>query len=191
MLKQLASLARLDFSSRHRQPSAGRLAAATIASIAGSLAADALLVVIGTAIFPGTRGFAHFQFPDYARLTVAGVLIACVGWPVVTRISWAPRWLFLRLAILVTLVLWLPDIWILHLGESADAVAVLMVMHLAIALVTYNLLVHVAPVRPAAGNRGVGTHAVGAHAAGHRAAGERDASPAAQPASRGQHRHSR
>jgi hypothetical protein len=72
MLKQLASLARLDFSPRHRQPSAGRLAAATIASIAGSLAADALLVVIGTAIFPGTRGFAHFQFPDYARLTVAG-----------------------------------------------------------------------------------------------------------------------
>ena len=66
-----------------------------------------------------------------------------------------------------------------------------MVMHLAIALVTYNLLVHVAPVRPAAGNRGVGTHAVGAHAAGHRAAGERDASPAAQPASRGQHRHAR
>jgi hypothetical protein len=191
MLKQLASLARLDFSPRHRQPSAGRLAAAAIASIAGSLAADALLVVIGTAIFPGTRGFAHFQFPDYARLTVAGVLIACLGWPVVTRISWAPRWLFLRLAILVTLVLWLPDIWILHLGESADAVAVLMVMHLAVALVTYNLLVHVAPVRPAAGHRGVGTHTAGTHAAGNRAAGERDASPAAQPASRGQHRHSR
>lgn len=191
MLKQLASLARLDFSPRQRQPSAGRLALAAIASIAGSLAADALLVVIGVAIFPATRGFAHFQFPDYARLTVAGVLIACLGWPVVTRISWAPRWLFLRLAILVTLVLWLPDIWILHLGESADAVAVLMVMHLAIALVTYNLLVHVAPVRPAAGHRGVGTHAAGTHAAGNRAAGERDASPAAQPASRGQHRHAR
>jgi hypothetical protein len=181
MLKQLASLARLDFSPQHRQPPAGRLVLATIASITGSLAADALLVVIGEAIFPGTKGFAHFQFPDYARLTVVGVIIACVAWPIVTRISWAPRWLFLRLAIAVTLVLWLPDIWILHLGESADAVAVLMVMHLAIALVTYNVLVHVAPVRPAAGN----------HAAGNRAAGERDASPAAQPASRGQHRHAR
>jgi hypothetical protein len=66
-----------------------------------------------------------------------------------------------------------------------------MVMHLAVALVTYNLLVHVAPVRPAAGHRGVGTHTAGTHAAGNRAAGERDASPAAQPASRGQHRHSR
>ena len=191
MLKQLASLARLDFSPRHRQPSAGRLVLATIASIAGSLAADALLVVLGTAIFPRTRGFAHFQFPDYARLTVAGVIIACVAWPIVTRISWAPRWLFLRLAILVTLVLWLPDIWILHLGESAGAVSVLMVMHLAIALVTYNLLVHVAPVRPAAANRAAGNRAAGNHAAGNRAAGERDVSPAAQPASRGQHRHAR
>jgi hypothetical protein len=176
MLKQLASLARLDFAPRHRQPSPGRLVLATIVSVAGSLAADALLVVIGEAMFPRTRGFAHFQFPDYARLTVAGVIIACVAWPIVTRISWAPRWLFARLAILVTLVLWLPDIWILHLGESADAVAVLMVMHLAIALVTYNVLVHLAPVRPAAGNR---------------AAGHRDASLATQPSSRGQHRHAR
>ncbi len=201
MLKQLASLARLDFSPQHRQPSAARLALATIASIAGSLAADALLVLIGEAIFPGTRGFVHFQFSDYAKLTVAGVIIACVAWPIVTRISWAPRWLFLRLAILVTLVLWLPDIWILHLGESADAVGVLMLMHLAIALVTYNLLVHLAPVRHAAGNHAAGNHAAGTRAAGTRAAGtraagerdagERDALPASQPASRGQHRHAR
>jgi hypothetical protein len=46
-------------------------------------------------------------------------------------------------------VLWLPDLFILYRGQPADAVAVLMVMHLAIALVTYNLLVHVAPVLPA------------------------------------------
>ena len=151
MLNQLASLARLDLAPRHRQPPAARVVLATILSIAGSLAADALLVVIGEALFPGTRGFVHFQFSDYAKLTVAGVIVACVAWPVVTRISAAPRWLFFRLAILVTLVLWLPDLYILHMGESAKAVAVLMVMHLAIALVTYNLLVHVAPVRPAAG----------------------------------------
>jgi hypothetical protein len=176
MLKQLAALARLDFAPRHRQPSVGRLVLATIVSVAGSLAADVLLVVIGEALFPRTRGFAHFQFSDYAKLTVAGVIIACVAWPVVTRISWAPRWLFARLAILVTLVLWLPDIWILHLGESADAVAVLMVMHLAIALVTYNVLVHLAPVRPAAGNRPTGP---------------RDASLATRSSSRGQHRHAR
>ena len=37
---------------------------------------------------------------------------ACVAWPIVTRISSAPRWLFLRLAVLVTLVLFAPDVWI-------------------------------------------------------------------------------
>ena len=86
-----------------------------------------------------------------------GVIIACVAWPVVTRISSAPRWLFFRLAILVTLVLLLPDLYILHTGEPAKGVAVLMVMHVAIALVTYNLLVHLAPVRAAAGGSPAGS----------------------------------
>jgi hypothetical protein len=61
-----------------------------------------------------------------------------------------PRWLFLRLAVLVTLALWLPDLYILYGGAPGRAVAVLMVMHLAIALITYNSLVHIAKVRPAA-----------------------------------------
>ena len=94
-----------------------------------------------------TKGYAHFQFPDYAKLTVIGVLIACAAWPVVARVSSAPRWLFFRSAIVVTLVLWLPDLFIWHQGQSAQAVLVLMAMHLAIALVTYNLLVRLAPVR--------------------------------------------
>ena len=106
------------------------------------------LVFIGTRLFPSTKGYVHFQFHDYAKLTVIGVLIACAAWPVVTRISSAPRWLFLRMAILVTLVLWLPDLYILHGGAPLRAVAVLMVMHLAIALVTYNCLVHIAATQP-------------------------------------------
>ena len=64
------------------------------------------------------------------------MVIACAAWPVVTRLSSAPRWLFFRLAVLVTLVLWAPDLYILDLGQPARAVAVLIVMHLAIALVT-------------------------------------------------------
>ena len=89
----------------------------------------------------------HFQFHDYAKLTVIGVVIACAAWPVVARITSAPRWLFFRLAVLVTLVLFLPDLYIWHQGQPVQAVLVLMSMHVAIALVTYNLLVHVAPVR--------------------------------------------
>lgn len=149
MLDRIASLARLDFSPQHRQPPASRVLLATVIAIAGSLAADAILVAIGEAVFPGTQGYVHFRFSDYAKLTVIGVIIACTAWPVVTRVSSAPRWLFVRLAILVTLALWLPDLYILYRGAPGDAVAVLMLMHLAIALVTYNLLVHVAPARPA------------------------------------------
>ncbi len=149
MLKHLEAWARIDFRPAHSQPAVSRLMLATIIAIAGSLGANAVLVAVGQAVFPGTRSYAHFQFPDYCKLTVIGVIIACAAWPVVTRISSAPRWLFFRLAILVTLALWLPDVYILYLGQPADAVAVLIVMHLAIALITYNLLVHLAPAGPA------------------------------------------
>jgi hypothetical protein len=197
MLNRLASLARVDFAPQHRQPSAGRVLLATVASVAGSLAADAILVVIGKAVFPSTKGFAHFQFSDYAKLTVIGVVVACVAWPVVTRVSSAPRWLFFRLAVLVTLVLLLPDLYILHMGEPAKGVAVLMVMHVTIALVTYNLLVHLAPARPAAGGAPAGGPPVSEPvpagpvsaspvSAGPAAAGP--GAPVAEQAARGRHR---
>jgi hypothetical protein len=139
-------LARVDLAPRHRQPSAAMVLLATVASLAGSLLADAALVAIGTALFPSTKGFVHFRFSDYAKLTVIGVVVACIAWPIVTRISSAPRWVYLRLAVLVTLALLLPDAWILLHGESAKAVAVLVTMHLAIAVVTYNCMVRIARI---------------------------------------------
>jgi hypothetical protein len=113
-----------------------------------SLLADALIVVIWEAVLPGTKGYEHFQFSDYAKLTVIGVVIACLGWPFITRVSNAPRWIYSRLAVLVTLVLLLPDVWILHQGQPTDAVAGLMVMHVAIAIITYYSVVLVASVEP-------------------------------------------
>jgi hypothetical protein len=142
-------LVRVDFAPAHQQPSAARVVIASVVSVAGSLAIDAVLVAIGTAIFPATRGYVHFRFSDYAKLTIIGVVIACLAWPIVTRISSSPRWLFAWMAVLVTLVLWLPDLYILVNGQPPRAVAILMVMHLAIALVTYNSLVRIAPVTPA------------------------------------------
>ncbi len=147
MTDRALAWAHIDFSPSHRPPEWWRVALATILSIVFSLAADAALVAIGTRVFPTTKGYVHFQFHDYAKLTVIGVLIACAAWPVVARLSSAPRWLFFRLAIAVTLVLLLPDLYIWHQGQPAKAVLVLMTMHLAIALVTYNLLVHLAPIR--------------------------------------------
>jgi hypothetical protein len=147
MLKKAASLVHLDFAPEHQQPSAARLVLATVVSIVGSLLVDAILVVIAQKVFPSTKGYTHFQFSDYAKLTIIGVIIACIAWPITTRITSQPRWMFFRMAILVTLVLWLPDVYILVQGQPGNAVGVLFVMHLGIALVTYNALVHLAPVR--------------------------------------------
>ena len=101
----------------------------------------------GGSMFPSTKGCLPFQFKDGAELTIIGVVMACAGWPVVTRVSSSPRWLVLRTAIGVTLVLWLPDLDILAKGQSARAVGVVMVLHLAVAPVGYNALVRMAPAR--------------------------------------------
>ena len=150
MLKTLMSAARVDLSPEHRQPSTTRLLLASTGAIAGSLIADAAIVAIGEAAMPDTKGYVHFRFADYGKLTLIGVVIACIAWPIVTRGCAAPRWLFYRLAILVTLVLLLPDAYIWYKGQPGNAVGVLVVMHLAIGVVAYNALVRVAPVRSAA-----------------------------------------
>jgi Family of unknown function (DUF6069) len=121
--------------------------AGTVAAVGLSLLADALLAMAGTYLFPSTKGYDHFRFADYSKLTVIGVLVACVAWPVAARLSSAPRWLYARLAVAVTLVLLVPDLYILWQGQPVAAVLVLMCMHVAIALVTYNVLMRVAPVR--------------------------------------------
>ena len=144
------TLARVEFSPRHRMPHPAAVVAGTVLSVGLCLLADALLAKAGQALFPSTRGYVHFQFADYAKLTVIGVVIACLAWPVVIRLSSEPRWVFTRLAVLVTVVLLLPDLYIWLTGQPGRAVLVLVAMHLAIALITYNVLVRVAPARPAA-----------------------------------------
>ena len=157
VIDRVLTWTKVDFRPRHRQPDWWRVGVATALAVVLSLVACAALVAIGEHLWPATKGFVHFQFADYAKLTIVGVLGACAGWPIVTRISSAPRWLFFRLAILVTLVLWLPDVWIWMKGESAQGVLVLAIMHLAIAFITYNLLVRVAPVGPEEVRRGTPT----------------------------------
>ncbi len=162
-VKGLLGWARIDFRPSRRPPQWWRLALATALAVALSLAADAALVAVGTRAFPSTTGYAHFQFPDYAKLTVLGVLIAGAAWPLVARVSSSPRWLFCRAAVAVTLVLFLPDVYIWLGGQSGQAVAVLLAMHVAIALITYNALVHLAPLRVAASARRDGVD-LGQHA---------------------------
>lgn len=145
-VRRLFSILHIDFEPP-RPPSNTEVALATLVAIVLSLVVDALIVVIATHLVPSTVGYAHFRFSDYAKLTVIGVIIAGVGWPVVARITSRPRWLFFRLAIATTIVLLLPDLYIWHNGQPIKAVAFLMCMHLGIAYVTYESLVVLAPVR--------------------------------------------
>jgi len=136
-----------------RQPGRGEVLFASLVAVVGSLAADYALVLAGKAMFPSVKNYQHFQFSDYAKLTVVGVIIACIGWPIVTQISSRARQVFRLAAVLVTVVLLLPDVAIWYLGQPALGVFVLVWMHLAIAVVTYYSLVTLAPVRRVRGVR--------------------------------------
>ncbi len=152
VMDRAMELARVDLSPRHRGPRPVAVVIATVASLVLCLLADWLLAKAAVAVFPATKGYVHFKFSDYAKLTSIGVLIACIGWPIVARVTSEPRWVFFRLAILVTIVLLLPDLYIWMKGQPGQAVLFLALMHLAIAVITYNLLVRVAPVRRPAGH---------------------------------------
>jgi hypothetical protein len=147
LIDRALKLARIDWSPARRQPAPEWVAIATMIAVAVALLADAALVAAGTALFPSTIGYEHFRFDDYAKLTVIGVVIGCAGWPITTRITSAPRWLFSRLAVLISLVLFLPDVWLLLRHQPLDAVAVLMTMHVAVALITYQVVVRVASAK--------------------------------------------
>ena len=135
----------MDRSHPHPRPASGAVLAALVVAVAASLVADRLLVALGTHLFPAVSGYGHFRFSDYATLTAIGVVMAGAAWPVVCRISPVPRWLYLRLAVVVTVALWVPDLYLLLRHQPGRAVCVLMVMHLAVAVVTYETMVHMAP----------------------------------------------
>jgi hypothetical protein len=118
---------------------------ASAVAVLGSVAACTLLVILGEALFPATAGYEHFAFQDYTKLTVIGVLVACLAWPIAALLSSKAARLFFWLAVLVTLLSFAPDLWIWHLGQIPEGVLVLALMHIAAAAVTYPALVFIAP----------------------------------------------
>jgi hypothetical protein len=127
-------------------PSGLRVAMITAVAAIGSVFVNAVIVWIAKAANPSLQDYSHFRLWDYGTLSVVGVAGAGVAWYIASRYLATPRVVFFRVAIAVTLVLWAPDVWILVKHEPTRAVLFLALMHLTVALITYNLLVFAAPV---------------------------------------------
>jgi Family of unknown function (DUF6069) len=143
---------RLDLPRGRAQPSWWRWILGTAVAIGGSLLICFVLVKLASTVDLGIAGYQHFEFSDYSRLTIIGVLAACVGWPVVTLLTTSARRIYLWAAIIVVVVSLAPDAWILHLGQPAAGIATLAAMHIGLGLVAYPAMVFIAPqrVRPGA-----------------------------------------
>lgn len=138
---------RLDFPRGSAQPRLWRWIVGTIVAIGASLLLCAGLAAAAIAADPSLAGYGHFQFADYAKLTILGVFAACVGWPILTWLTTSGRILYLWAAILVVLASLLPDLWILHLGQPVAGVLTLMLMHVGLGVITYPAMVFIAPQR--------------------------------------------
>ncbi|CAN5138800.1 hypothetical protein BH11ACT4_BH11ACT4_08200 [soil metagenome] len=137
----------LDFPWGIAQPRLWRWIAATVVAIGLSIAACAALAALGIALVPSTVSYEHYQFEDYAKLTIIGVLGASIGWPLITLVTTRARRLYLWSAIAVTILSFAPDAWILRGGQPAPAVTDLAIMHVAVAVVTYLSMIIIAPQR--------------------------------------------
>jgi hypothetical protein len=129
-------------------PTHRRVVAAGLVAAAVSLATGLMLATVGRAAFTVPAAFGKFAFGTYALRTVLGVAGATATWAAVTRLSSRPKWLLTRLVALVTALFLIPDFLLLGTpGNPAGPVAILMLMHLAIAVITYAALTKLAPVR--------------------------------------------
>jgi hypothetical protein len=132
-------------------PTYRRVAAAGLAAAAVSLAADVVLATVGQAAFTVPAAFGKFSFATHPLLAVLGIAGATATWAALTRLSSRPKWLLIRLAALVTALFLIPDFLLLGTpGNPTGPVVILMLMHLAIAVITYTALTKVAPVRDGA-----------------------------------------
>jgi hypothetical protein len=127
-------------------PTGARVATITAIAAFASIAVNAALVWLATAFDPPLTHFSHFRLSDYGTLTAVGVVAAGTAWYLATRYLAAPRHTFFRVALIASLVLWLPDVWLLLQHEPTRAVVFLVIMHASVALITYNFLVFGAPL---------------------------------------------
>ena len=140
---------RVDRPLGRNQPNPIRFIAALVAAVVLSIVACWALAALGVALDPSTASYEHFQFGDYAKLTIIGVAIAGIAWPIVCLLSTDARRIYFWAAVIVTVVSFAPDAWIIRGGQPVGAVIILMIMHVALAVITYPVMVYGAPQRRA------------------------------------------
>ncbi|MBW4040745.1 MAG: hypothetical protein HIU86_01270 [Acidobacteria bacterium] len=145
--RRFATALRADLPGVAGTPTLPRFLLAAVLSVLLSLAACAAVAAATVALVPSLSGYGHLAWQDWTKLTVIGIVLASLGWPIAGAIWSRARGPFLILTVLVTVVSLAPDVWILWQGQPAGGVVSLMVMHVAVAVVTYPTLVLVAPQR--------------------------------------------
>lgn len=137
----------LDLPAGSAQPRWWRWLIASAVAAVVSVAACWAIAHATIAAFPSTSGYGHFGFADYTKLTLAGVAVAAVAWPIATLVSTRARRLYLVVGVLALIGSFVPDLWILHLGQPLVGVVALAIMHVAVGVVTVAALLLLAPQR--------------------------------------------
>ena len=145
--RRVASLIRADLPGIAGTPRPARFLIAAVVAVGLSLLACAAVAAATIALVPALRSYGHLEVQDWAKLTVVGIVLASLGWPIAGLIWARARRPFLVLTVVVTVVSFVPDLWILRQGQPASGVLVLAIMHVAVAVVTYPALVLIAPQR--------------------------------------------
>lgn len=143
--RRAAGLVRADLPGLTRLPRLWRFLVAAVVAIGLSLVVCAVVATATRALDPAVAGYGHLRAPDWAKLTIIGIALASLGWPLACAIWSRARMPFLVLTVVVTVVSFVPDLWILRQGQPAAGVLALVVMHVAVAVVTYPALILIAP----------------------------------------------
>lgn len=146
-LRRVATALHADLPGLAGAPAALRFVLAAVVAVGFSLLASGAVAAVTKDVAPSIAGYEHLQVGDWAKLTVIGIVLASLGWPLACLIWSRARGPFLVLTVLVTAVSFAPDLWILRQGQPAGGVLALAVMHVAVAIVTYPALVLIAPQR--------------------------------------------
>jgi hypothetical protein len=151
LVRRALNVIHLDLRVLSDLPAAVRIILAGGVAAVGSLIADVILVALGKAAF-NPISFGPFHASAWVPLTILGVAGATVGWGILVHLTSEPRWVVFRAAVLVTLVLLLPDVGLLP-SNPTGPVLTLMAMHIAIAVITTVALLRISPATGAAVSR--------------------------------------